>query len=103
MRNQEPQQHQVHAGRHWYVAGPSEATEMLTIFTACEAYRHIDLLENGYPVPQETRGFNEDRQETYKLRSKEDAPDYRYMPDPNLPPLLLTDVRLLKRFNTFCY
>lgn len=43
-------------------------------------------------MPQETRGFNEDSAETYALRSKEDAPDYRYMPDPNLPPLLLDKV-----------
>ncbi|KAH7919539.1 Glutamyl-tRNA amidotransferase B subunit [Leucogyrophana mollusca] len=55
-----------------------------------EVFRHIELLESGVPVPQETRGFDEDRAETFKLRSKEDAPDYRYMPDPNLPPLLLT-------------
>lgn len=41
---------------------------------------------------QETRGFDEQKAETYLLRSKEDAPDYRYMPDPNLPPLLLDEV-----------
>lgn len=58
-----------------------------------EARRHIALIERGETVAQETRGFDEDRAETYALRSKEDAPDYRYMPDPNLPPLLLTQVR----------
>lgn len=46
-------------------------------------------------VPQETRGFDEYTGETFTLRNKEDAPDYRYMPDPNLPPLLLTPVRSL--------
>ncbi|KAG8930244.1 hypothetical protein FRC01_003112 [Tulasnella sp. 417] len=56
-----------------------------------EVYRHIDLIERGLPVPQETRGFDEERAETFKLRSKEDAPDYRYMPDPNLPPVLITE------------
>ncbi|KAG5654231.1 hypothetical protein H0H81_005918 [Sphagnurus paluster] len=45
-------------------------------------------------VPQETRGFDEHRFETYKLRSKEDAPDYRYMPDPNLGVLVLTQARI---------
>lgn len=43
-------------------------------------------------MPQETRGFDEHRFETYKLRTKEDAPDYRYMPDPNLGVLTLTQV-----------
>jgi len=45
-------------------------------------------------VPQETRGFDEHRFETYKLRSKEDAPDYRYMPDPNLGVLVLSEERV---------
>ncbi|KAG6844528.1 hypothetical protein H0H87_006184 [Tephrocybe sp. NHM501043] len=45
-------------------------------------------------VPQETRGFDEHRFETYKLRSKEDAPDYRYMPDPNLGELVLSKKRI---------
>ncbi|KAG6820678.1 hypothetical protein H0H93_013196 [Arthromyces matolae] len=45
-------------------------------------------------VPQETRGFDEHRFETFKLRSKEDAPDYRYMPDPNLGELVLTKERV---------
>ncbi|KAG6813033.1 hypothetical protein H0H92_014567 [Tricholoma furcatifolium] len=50
-------------------------------------------LENA-SVPQETRGFDEHRFETYKLRSKEDAPDYRYMPDPNLGDLVLSKERI---------
>lgn len=59
---------------------------------ASEVFRHIELLTSGKEVKQETRGFNEEKAETYLLRSKEDAPDYRYMPDPNIPPLLLTEV-----------
>ncbi|KAI0271967.1 Glutamyl-tRNA amidotransferase B subunit [Russula aff. rugulosa BPL654] len=55
-----------------------------------EVHRQIGILDSGELVPQETRGFNEDTGETFTLRSKEEAPDYRYMPDPNLPPLLLT-------------
>jgi len=55
-----------------------------------EVHRQTGILGNGGSVPQETRGFNEDTGETFALRSKEEAPDYRYMPDPNLPPLFLT-------------
>ena len=43
-------------------------------------------------MPQETRGFDENTFETFRLRSKEDAPDYRYMPDPNLGVLVLSQV-----------
>ncbi|KAJ7366689.1 Glutamyl-tRNA amidotransferase subunit B, mitochondrial [Mycena albidolilacea] len=45
-------------------------------------------------VPQETRGFNQDTLETFKMRSKEEAPDYRYMPDPNLGFLLVASERI---------
>ncbi|KAJ8076474.1 hypothetical protein PM082_000897 [Marasmius tenuissimus] len=45
-------------------------------------------------VAQETRGFDEDRWETYTIRSKEDAPDYRYMPDPNLGTLIINETRI---------
>ncbi|KAJ7857623.1 hypothetical protein B0H14DRAFT_2750539 [Mycena olivaceomarginata] len=45
-------------------------------------------------VPQETRGFNQDTLETFKMRSKEEAPDYRYMPDPNLGFLLIASERI---------
>jgi len=53
--------------------------------------RHIEIISRGGTVSQDTRGFDEHTAETYLLRSKEDAPDYRYMPDPNLPPLILED------------
>ncbi|KAI0650451.1 Glutamyl-tRNA-Gln amidotransferase B subunit [Trametes meyenii] len=61
----------------------------MMVAITCEAFRQIALLDRGVPVTQETRGFDEEKAETYSLRSKEDAPDYRYMPDPNIPPLLL--------------
>ena len=64
----------------------------LILATESEVQRHIELLGRGLTVPQETRGFNEQTGETYPLRSKEDAPDYRYMPDPNLPPVILSEV-----------
>ncbi|EEB94024.1 hypothetical protein MPER_07241 [Moniliophthora perniciosa FA553] len=56
-----------------------------------EIERQKDILSSNSSVPQETRGFDENRFETYTLRSKEDAPDYRYMPDPNLGVLLVND------------
>ncbi|KAJ9099016.1 hypothetical protein QFC20_005773 [Naganishia adeliensis] len=54
-----------------------------------ERRRHaIHYLTNpDVPLRQETRGFNESTGETHTLRTKEDAEDYRYMPDPNLPPV----------------
>ncbi|KAI0032932.1 Glutamyl-tRNA amidotransferase B subunit [Vararia minispora EC-137] len=61
----------------------------MMIAISAEVFRHISLLERGETVPQETRGFHEDSHETFKLRSKENSPDYRYMPDPNIPPLVL--------------
>jgi Asp-tRNA(Asn)/Glu-tRNA(Gln) amidotransferase B subunit len=62
--------------------------------TAAEVHRQIDILSSGGRVAQETRGYDEFTAQTYTLRSKEDAPDYRYMPDPNLPPLLLTQAHI---------
>lgn len=64
-------------------------------FLASEGFRQIKLLESGQQVAQETRGFDEQKAETIKLRSKEDAPDYRYMPDPNIPPLLISEVNIV--------
>ena len=52
-----------------------------------EANRQIDLLEQGKEIDQETRLFDTKRNETRSMRSKEDAHDYRYFPDPDLLPL----------------
>jgi aspartyl-tRNA(Asn)/glutamyl-tRNA(Gln) amidotransferase subunit B len=54
-----------------------------------EARRQVEILEGGGTIRQETRLFDPDRGETRALRSKEDAHDYRYFPDPDLPPLEL--------------
>jgi aspartyl-tRNA(Asn)/glutamyl-tRNA(Gln) amidotransferase subunit B len=56
---------------------------------AFEIRRQGTLLEEGREVAQETRGWNEGGQRTYLLRSKEESADYRYMPEPDLPPLVL--------------
>ena len=52
-----------------------------------EVQRQIMILESGGRVTQETRGWNEKEGKTFTLRSKEEAHDYRYFPDPDLPPL----------------
>jgi aspartyl-tRNA(Asn)/glutamyl-tRNA(Gln) amidotransferase subunit B len=73
--------------------GVRSETKNLNSFRAVEkavAYeikRQSDLLDRGQSVVQETRGWNEAKQKTLSQRSKENADDYRYMPDPDLPPL----------------
>lgn len=54
-----------------------------------EVKRQIEVLESGGEIVQETRGWNDDKLETFSQRSKEDAHDYRYFPDPDLPPVEL--------------
>ena len=59
-----------------------------------EANRQVDVIEGGGTIVQETRLFDPDRNETRSMRSKEDAHDYRYFPDPDLLPLELSDAFL---------
>ncbi|MEL6444847.1 MAG: Asp-tRNA(Asn)/Glu-tRNA(Gln) amidotransferase subunit GatB [Bacteroidota bacterium] len=61
---------------------------------AHEAARQIALIERGEAVVQETRLWDADREETRSMRSKEEAMDYRYVPDPDLPPVVVTDAVL---------
>ena len=56
-----------------------------------EAARQIEILEGGGRIEQETRLYDPDRNETRSMRSKEDAQDYRYFPDPDLLPLSVSE------------
>lgn len=55
-----------------------------------EVQRHIEAIEDGEELIQETRTWEEDQQITRSMRSKEEAHDYRYFPDPDLPPLRIS-------------
>ena len=59
-----------------------------------EARRQIEIIEEGGTIDQETRLFDPDKGETRSMRSKEEAHDYRYFPDPDLLPLELTQAEV---------
>ena len=59
-----------------------------------ERERQIDLLEEGKEVVQETRRWDDEAEYSYPMRSKEDAQDYRYFPEPGLPPIVISDAWL---------
>ncbi len=56
-----------------------------------ESKRHIDCLESGEPIYRQTRRWDDEKGVNYAMRSKEEATDYRYLPEPNLPPFILSD------------
>jgi len=59
-----------------------------------EVKRMIDLVEQGASVQQQTRSFDATNDTTFSLRSKEEANDYRYFPDPDLPPFIVSEEQL---------
>jgi len=56
-----------------------------------EAERQIDLIESGGKVEQETRRWDDNKGESFAMRTKENAQDYRYFPDPDIPPIVVSD------------
>ena len=56
-----------------------------------ERARQIELLEEGRVVVQETRRWDDNKESSHAMRSKEDAMDFRYFPDPDLPPIHISD------------
>ena len=61
-----------------------------------EYKRQIEAIEDGEEIVQETRKFDADTGKTYSMRGKENANDYRYFPDPDLPPIELSDEKIEK-------
>lgn len=59
-----------------------------------EAIRQAELLDKGEAITQETRGWNDAKQKTFSQRSKEDAHDYRYFPDADIPPVIVEPERI---------
>lgn len=82
--------------------GTRSETKNLNSFRAVEKAvdyeinRQIERLEKGEKIVQETRGWDDAKQKTFPQRSKENADDYRYMPDPDLPPVVLDDAFVAK-------
>ena len=56
-----------------------------------ERTRQIELIEDGKKVIQETRRWDDNKESSHAMRSKEDAQDYRYFPDPDLVPVWISD------------
>jgi aspartyl-tRNA(Asn)/glutamyl-tRNA(Gln) amidotransferase subunit B len=75
--------------------GTRSETKNLNSFRAVEktvdyeVNRQIELLEKGQRIIQETRGWDDAKQKTFSQRNKENADDYRYMPDPDIPPIVI--------------
>lgn len=97
LRSQEPERSSLPDGRNRcaYSLKSCRAALLPPSRTESEIRRQIIELEAGRDVVQATRGFDALTSETFHLRSKEDAPDYRYMPDPELGAVIISDVSSL--------
>jgi aspartyl-tRNA(Asn)/glutamyl-tRNA(Gln) amidotransferase subunit B len=90
----------VSVSKHSGQMGTRTETKNLNSFRSVEKAveyeikRQIDLLENGKAVTQETRGWDDAKQRTFPQRTKEDAHDYRYFPEPDIPPVVLSRERI---------
>ena len=67
------------------------STRAIARAIAYESARHIEVIESGGALVQETRRWDDDAGESYAMREKENAADYRYFPDPNLPPVIISE------------
>lgn len=87
----------VSVSKNSKVLGTRSETKNLNSFRSVEKAveyeinRQIELLEKGGEIVQETRGWDDSKQKTFSQRTKEDAHDYRYMPEPDVPPIVLTE------------
>lgn len=61
---------------------------------ASESERQMDILDDGGKVTQETRRWDDNEGESFAMRSKEDAQDYKYFPEPDIPPIVITDEQI---------
>ena len=68
----------------------------ITRAVEAERERQIDIIESGGKVVQETRRWDDNKEYSYAMRSKEDAQDYRYFPEPDLAPVVISDEWLAK-------
>lgn len=64
-----------------------------------EYERHIELIKKGEKIIQETRGWDEKKEETFSQRAKEDSHDYRYFPDPDLPKIFIAEIENFSKKN----
>lgn len=90
----------------WYKNGDENLNSFQSVMRAIEyeAQRQIKEIKDGGTIIQETRRFDQDSGKTFSMRSKEDAQDYRYLPDADLMPIVIDKARIegLKKHYPTC-